>query len=279
MAPVNAPLRWPNNCASTISRLTAAQLKPTNRERSRRDHSWMRRASHSLPTPVSPSSSTGTSESATRRAMCRTAPMPVIATDGDLRSASSSAIGGSADLRRRVVARQSQHRRKALGGGDRGAWFGDDREVVAAAIEQVDAEHRRVVEQVAQVGRRHRAAGLDDKAAGAGLVHDRPSHAAVEIVEQAPHLRRRELRPTGLLEDRRRAVQHARARVAGAAEVAALSTTRRGPATGRFSVGATRRCARSSSASACSSRPPSDNTLAMRWFSSACKPSDELAAS
>ena len=140
--------------------------------------------------------------------------MPVIATDAAAPE-SASDVGGWLGLGRRVVARQSQHGRKALGGGNRGAWFGDDREVVPATIEQVDAEHSRVVEQVAQVGRRHRAAGLGDKAAGAGFVHDRPSHTAVEIVEQAAHLRRGEFRAAGLLEDRRGAVEHARACVAG----------------------------------------------------------------
>src|SRR5208337_1725862 len=66
-APVKAPRTWPNNSASRRFSGTAAQLMATNGLAARELSSWTRRASSSLPVPLSASSRM----SAPLRAACR----------------------------------------------------------------------------------------------------------------------------------------------------------------------------------------------------------------
>ena len=58
VAPVNDPFSWPNSSDSISSSGIAAQLTCTNRSRLRRLLRWIVRATSSLPTPLSPRSST-----------------------------------------------------------------------------------------------------------------------------------------------------------------------------------------------------------------------------
>ena len=67
-APVNAPFSWPNSSASSICSGIAAQLTATKGPAPRFECAWMKRASTSLPVPLSPFSSTVTSLCATRAA-------------------------------------------------------------------------------------------------------------------------------------------------------------------------------------------------------------------
>ncbi len=66
MAPVKAPLAWPNSSASASSGERAAQLKRTNGRSARREASTIASATLSLPVPLSPVMSTVTSRGATR---------------------------------------------------------------------------------------------------------------------------------------------------------------------------------------------------------------------
>ena len=65
-APVNAPFSWPNSSLSSSVSVNAAQLSLTNGAAARGDTACSRDANTSLPTPVSPSSSTLTPPAATR---------------------------------------------------------------------------------------------------------------------------------------------------------------------------------------------------------------------
>ena len=65
-APVNAPLTWPNSSDSMSVRGTPARSHTTSGPRARGEARWMASAHSSLPVPVSPSMSTGSSEPATR---------------------------------------------------------------------------------------------------------------------------------------------------------------------------------------------------------------------
>ena len=69
VAPVNAPRSWPNSSDSSSSLGSAAQLIFTNGFPRRGERSCTVRAMPSLPTPLSPRMSTGTSVSATRSTM------------------------------------------------------------------------------------------------------------------------------------------------------------------------------------------------------------------
>src|SRR5256885_14556336 len=69
VAPVNAPRSWPNSSDSSSSLGSAAQLILTNGLPRRALLSCSARAMPSLPTPLSPRMSTGTSVSATRSTM------------------------------------------------------------------------------------------------------------------------------------------------------------------------------------------------------------------
>ena len=64
VAPVNAPFSWPNSVDSTRFSGIAPQLTATNGLARRSPEPWMARAISSLPTPDSPSISTGISEAA-----------------------------------------------------------------------------------------------------------------------------------------------------------------------------------------------------------------------
>ncbi len=67
-APVNAPRSWPKSSLSSRLSLNAAQLSFTNGWSRRGERWWIVSARISLPTPVSPSSSTEIVESAMRSA-------------------------------------------------------------------------------------------------------------------------------------------------------------------------------------------------------------------
>src|SRR5882724_4909891 len=69
VAPVNAPRSWPKSSDSSSSLGSAAQLIFTNGLPRRGERSCTVRAMPSLPTPLSPRMSTGTSVSATRSTM------------------------------------------------------------------------------------------------------------------------------------------------------------------------------------------------------------------
>ena len=73
VAPVNAPRSWPNSSDSSSSLGSAAQLIFTNGLPRRGERSCSVRATPSLPTPLSPRISTGTSVSATRSTMSQIA--------------------------------------------------------------------------------------------------------------------------------------------------------------------------------------------------------------
>ena len=64
VAPVNAPFSWPNRIDSTRLSGIAPQLTATNGFDLRSPLPWMARANNSLPTPDSPSTSTGMVEAA-----------------------------------------------------------------------------------------------------------------------------------------------------------------------------------------------------------------------
>ena len=61
---VKAPFSWPNSSLSSSVSVSAAQLISTNGPAARGEARWMARANTSLPTPVSPRSSTQMSETA-----------------------------------------------------------------------------------------------------------------------------------------------------------------------------------------------------------------------
>jgi hypothetical protein len=65
MAPVNAPLAWPNSSLSSRLAGSAAQLMARNGPARRGDSAWSARATSSLPVPVSPRTSTVSSVAAT----------------------------------------------------------------------------------------------------------------------------------------------------------------------------------------------------------------------
>ena len=65
-APVNAAASWPNSSLASTLSASAAQFSATNGPSARRLPSWSARATSSLPAPVSPSTSTGSSLGATR---------------------------------------------------------------------------------------------------------------------------------------------------------------------------------------------------------------------
>ncbi len=65
-APVNAPFSWPNSSLASTPSANAPQLSATNGPPARGLASCTARAASSLPVPVSPSMSTGTSVRATR---------------------------------------------------------------------------------------------------------------------------------------------------------------------------------------------------------------------
>jgi hypothetical protein len=67
VAPVNAPFSWPNRMLSTRFSGSAPQLTATNGLPRRSLSPWMARAIISLPTPDSPSISTGILDCAARR--------------------------------------------------------------------------------------------------------------------------------------------------------------------------------------------------------------------
>ena len=75
-APVNAPFSCPNNCESINSWGIAPQLTRMNGPAARGERLWIARATNSLPEPVSPKMSTGTSERATSSTRSMTAWRP-----------------------------------------------------------------------------------------------------------------------------------------------------------------------------------------------------------
>ena len=72
VAPVKAPFSWPNRIDSTRLSGIAPQLTATNGFDLRSPLPWMARANSSLPTPDSPSTSTGMVEAAAFCAVCST---------------------------------------------------------------------------------------------------------------------------------------------------------------------------------------------------------------
>ncbi len=71
-APVNAPRSWPNSSASRMLSGMAAQLTATKGPDLRAECSWMKRASSSLPVPLSPRTRTVAEDGAACVAISRT---------------------------------------------------------------------------------------------------------------------------------------------------------------------------------------------------------------
>src|SRR5229473_3592477 len=83
VAPVKAPFSWPNRIDSTRLSGIAPQLTATNGFDLRSPLPWMARANNSLPTPDSPSISTGMVEAAAFCAVRSTPAMGGLHDDGD----------------------------------------------------------------------------------------------------------------------------------------------------------------------------------------------------
>src|SRR5229473_1687918 len=212
VATVNAPRSWPNSSLSSSSLGSAAQLIFTNGFPRRGLRSCSARAIPSLPTPLSPRMSTGTSVSATRSTMSQ---MPIMAWLTEMKSAGGPrrdpAMGATGD-----GAPASRTRMAGTGSGREGATAGtssapgagaephrldhrflvvhgrqrDDggepalRAVPAQDLEAVDAGHAQVEQHRL---RRHRRAGepLQPGAPvrrGEGVV----AHPAQELDEDLP---------------------------------------------------------------------------------------------
>ena len=110
LAPVKAPFSWPNRIDSMRFSGSAPQLTVTNGLPRRSEPPWMARASSSLPTPDSPSMSTGMFDFAARsaslkvRAMLSTlVPMSRKVSSPALRRVARRNSSSSASTRKRVL--------------------------------------------------------------------------------------------------------------------------------------------------------------------------------
>ena len=114
-APENAPLAWPNSSLSASDSGRAAQFTCTSGLPRRRDWRCTRCANNSLPTPVSPSSRMGSSESATTSISCSRRAMASLCPRISLSSASALSAGSAPRATRsaRVSASRRVTRRAA----------------------------------------------------------------------------------------------------------------------------------------------------------------------
>src|SRR6266853_458256 len=102
VAPVKAPFSWPNRIDSTRLSGIAPQLTATNGFDLRSPLPWMARANNSLPTPDSPSTSTGIVELAAFCAVRSTPAMGGLHDDGNVEA-------GFADFRQHAHAIEAGH--------------------------------------------------------------------------------------------------------------------------------------------------------------------------
>ena len=189
VAPVKAPFSWPNRIDSTRFSGMAPQLTATNGLARRSPEPWMARAISSLPTPDSPSISTGMVEAAAFSAVRSTACIARAAGDDVLEGQRAGLAALDAVefvLERALVQRVAQRDLQALG-ADR-----LDHEIDRARA------HRRDHVVDAAVGGLH-----DHRHGDAGLAQPRQHAEAVEIGHhQVEHDAIEAARPTRSARDR-----------------------------------------------------------------------------